>query len=612
MTIVAPDTTGEAVAETPGEPGAGATPGIDVRVRRGVLAAILVFATVSYTWALDVTGAVNEYYAAAALSGSVDAKAWFFGSLDSGNFITVDKAPFALWVQVAAVRVFGWSDWSLLLPQAALGVATVALLYAAVRRLGGSAAALVAAGVLATTPVTVALVRSNLPDAFLVFCLVAGAWALTRAIAGDGRRWLFVAMAFVGLGFNAKMLQAWIVLPGFAVTWALFGPDTWRRRIRDLAAAAAVVLVVSFSWLTVVDLWPASARPYVGGSNDNTVLDLVLGYNGLGRIFGQGGAPIGTANPFDSGVSWLRMFNAENADQISWLLPAAVIGLVAAGIVAWRHGRRRVLAALTLWGSWTLVTALVFSRAEGIYHPYYTVALAPGVAALVGVSAQVLWSHRHEHPVRLAMAGSLLVTGWWSTRVLARVPDWNPWLGPTSLALAIAAAVIVVAAAHGPGRRRVSALAAGTGIVALSLAPAVYSTATLFNEHPAQSPEAGPAVAASTGAGVPVPRAPGATAGGDGIEGTGPGGQPGAGTDTSTADAALLSYLLDEWDGERWIVAVEGSHVASPLIIAGDGVPVMAFGGFNGGDPTPTADELAAAVAAGELRFVLTGAGGGG
>ncbi|RFU38306.1 glycosyl transferase family 39, partial [Actinomadura logoneensis] len=256
---------------------------------RPALWAVLALAAVLYAWGLSRSGYANTYYSAAVKSGTQSWKAFFFGSLDAGSFITVDKPPMALWVMGLFARVIEFGSWSLLLPQVVEGVAAVALLYATVRRAFGPAAGLLAAVVLTLTPITVAINRDDNPDTLLVLLLVAAAWATVRAI-GDGRlRWLLLAAFFVGCGFNTKMLQAFVALPALALAYLLFGPPKLGRRVLQLLAAGAVLLVSAGWWMTVVDLIPASRRPYIGGSTDGTVWDLVIGYNGLGRVFGQDG-----------------------------------------------------------------------------------------------------------------------------------------------------------------------------------------------------------------------------------------------------------------------------------------------------------------------------------
>jgi 4-amino-4-deoxy-L-arabinose transferase-like glycosyltransferase len=259
-------------------------------VRLGLLA-VLLLAAVLYGWGLSGSGYANEYYSAAVKSGTESWKAFFFGSLDSASFITVDKPPMALWVQELSARLFGFGTWSLLLPSVLMGVATVGVLYATVRRAFGPVAGLIAALVMTLTPITVAINRDNNPDTLLVLLLVLSVWALQRALASGRLPWLMASAFFLGCAFNTKMLQAYLVLPALVLVFALFAPGGFLRRVVQLLVAGAVLAVSSLWWMVVVDLIPASHRPYIGGSTDNTVWDLVIGYNGLGRVTGGSGGP---------------------------------------------------------------------------------------------------------------------------------------------------------------------------------------------------------------------------------------------------------------------------------------------------------------------------------
>ncbi len=354
----------------------------DLSVWSRVGLGVLLAATAAlYLWNLSASGWANAFYSAAAQAGASDWTAMLFGSSDAANAITVDKTPAALWVIDVSVRLFGLNSWSVLVPQALEGVGAVALLYAAVRRVSGDGAALLAGAVLALTPVAALIFRFNNPDALLVLLLVAAAYCVQRACEKDSSRWWLVAAGtLVGFGFLAKMLQAFLVLPGFAAAYLVAGQRRMRRRVVDLLTAAAA-LVVSGGWyLLLVELWPADARPYIGGSQHNSIVELALGYNGLGRLTGNEPGGLGNLN-FD--VGWGRLFGSSMGLDIAWLLPAAVICL-ASGFVITRRAPRTDLtrAALILWGGWLAVTAVVFSFANGILHPYYTVALAPATRRL--------------------------------------------------------------------------------------------------------------------------------------------------------------------------------------------------------------------------------------
>ena len=389
---------------------------------RWALGALLVATAVLHLWDLSVNGWGNAFYAGAVQSMTRSGEAFFFGGADAGGVITVDKPPASLWVMAASAEVFGLSSWSLLVPQALMGVGTVALVHAAVRRVAGPGAGLLAGAALALTPVAAEMFRYNNPDALLVLLLVGAAYATVRATETASTRWLLLAGALVGFAFLTKMAQAFLPLPALALAYLLAAPTGLWRRVRQLLAAGAAIVVAGGWWCAVVEVWPPASRPYVGGSETDSALELALGYNGLGRIFGRdGGAPgggvlmgpngqvehVGAGFGSDPGI--LRMVDAQNGANAGWLLPAA-LALLAAGLWLARRAPRTdaTRASLVLWGGWTVVTALVFSLAEGIYHSYYTVALAPGVAAVVGLGSALLWRQRRT------WAG--LAPGWSATR----------------------------------------------------------------------------------------------------------------------------------------------------------------------------------------------------
>ena len=372
---------------------------------RPALLGLLVLTALLYLWALGRSGWANSYYAAAVQAGTQSWKAFFFGSFDSANFITVDKTPASLWAMVLSARVFGLSSWSVLAPQALMGVATVGFTYASVRRWWGPAGGLLAGAVVALTPVSAMMFRYDNPDALLTLVLVIAAYAVLRAIEDGRTRWLALAGALVGLGYLTKMLQAFVVLPVFALAYLVAGPAGWGRRLGQLLVAFAAVLVAAGWWVAVVELWPASSRPMIGGSTTNSILQLTFGYNGLGRLTGQetGAVGGGGAPPFWGSTGVLRLFAREMGGEISWLLPAALVALgagVVLAIAAWRarsdapYLGRMLRGGLVVWGGWLVVTGVLFSFAAGIIHPYYNVVLAPAIGAVLGIVVPLLCALR--------------------------------------------------------------------------------------------------------------------------------------------------------------------------------------------------------------------------
>jgi 4-amino-4-deoxy-L-arabinose transferase-like glycosyltransferase len=617
---------------------------------RPALLALLVATGVLYLWGLGASGWANSYYSAAVQAGSQSWKAFFFGSSDAANSITVDKTPASLWAMALSARVFGVNAWSILVPQALMGVASVGLLAAAVRRWSGPAAGLIAGAVMASTPVAALMFRFNNPDALLVLLMVAGAYATVRAVQTGRTRWLVGAGALVGFGFLAKMLQALLVVPAFALAYLLAGPPKLGRRVGQLLLAG-VALVVSAGWyVAVVELVPASMRPYVGGSQTNSILELTLGYNGLGRLNGEETGSVGGGRGGGWGdTGWTRMFDAGQGGQIAWLLPAALILLVAGLVVTARAPRTdRVRAGFVLWGGWLLVTAGVFSFMQGIFHAYYTVALAPAVGALVGIGAVTLWRRRRNPFAALVLAATVAASAWWSCVLLGRSADFVPWLRWAVLAGGLlAAAGLLLAAFRLPARvagmaARAVGMAAALALAAVLAGPAAYAADTAATPHAGSIPSAGPMVAggfAGPGRGdgtrgpwdgglapggtppgspggtvrlSPVPG--GAVPGGAVPDGGGMhGGDAGTGglLDGPAVSAQMRALLADGADSYTWVAATVGAQNAAGYQLA-TGEPVMAIGGFNGSDPSPTLAQFQRYVAEGRIHYFIGGAGSGG
>jgi 4-amino-4-deoxy-L-arabinose transferase-like glycosyltransferase len=599
---------------------------------RPALLAIVALAAALCLWDLTISGYANSYYAAAVRSASESWKAWFFGALDPGSFITVDKPPLSLWLMGLSARVFGFGSFSVLLPQALCTIAAVGLLYATVRRLFGPVAGLVAGAALAVSPITVAMARVDMPDALLVLLMVAAAWLTVRAIETGRTRFLVLCGAAVGLAFMTKMLQGWMVVPALAAAYLLAGPPRLPTRIGQLALAGVSMVAVSAAWPVAVSLWPAASRPYIGGSTNGSVWDLIFGYNGFGRLTGAENGPGGGGGGSFGGVPGLwRMFNEQVGGQIAWLLPFAAVSLVA-GLWLTRRGARTDLrrAGLVLFGLWAIVHVAVFSSQQGIFHPYYVSALAPAVAALTGfgVVALTRWARGSWLDVAVA-AAALGLTAWVAVTMLGRTPDFAPALRvviPVAAALAVAG---LVALRAGLRTRPLLALAGVTAALALAGGPAAYSVATVGQSLTSNNVLAGPA---SAGAGFGGgPGGPGGSSSGFGGPGGGnvggrsvptgppPSGAPLSGTGRSggagepggaSVDASLIRYLEAHQGSAKYLVAASSSMTTAPIIIQ-TGKAVVTIGGFNGADPAPTVTQLAKMVADGELKYVLLSSNGG-
>jgi len=576
-------------------------------------------AAILYIVNLTVSGFANTYYSAAALAASQSWSAWFFGSIDSANFITVDKPPLATMVMGLSVRLFGLSSWSVLLPEALMGVGTVVLLMAVVRRTFGSWAAVIAGLIAALTPAAVLIFRYNNPDALLTLLLVGSAYAFIRALERGSLRWILGAAVLVGLAFNTKYLQGWLVLPAFAIVWAITAPGGIRRRAVGLAVALAGVLVASGWWVLIMELLPVSARPFVGGSTNNSALDLILGYDGLGRIFGgSGGGPGGGGGGgggFSGTPGLFRLFNAQLGGQVAWFLPLSGLGL-AVGLWARRHAPRTDLrrAAYLMWGLWLAVHVVVFSFMSGIIHSYYVVAMAPAIGALVGGGVVELWAMRARSPQRpwagLVLAGGLLATAATAWLLLTETPDFVPGLAIGVAALTAAVALVIALPAR-LVQRRVQLVAVGLGIAVLLAGPAAYALDTMATGYSGGDPSAGPQVASTDGRGGHPGAGGFAGGGGASTGGFGGGGLAGGLGGGDAVSSALTDYLVANRGSATWIVAVTSANQAGSIELA-TGLPVVAMGGFTGSDPAPTLPQLQSMVASGQLRFVIIGGRGGG
>lgn len=632
----------------------------DPRWVRPAFLGLLLATALLYLYDLSASGYANSFYSAAVQAGSTSWKAFFFGSLDAGNAITVDKPPAALWPMALSVRVFGLSSWAILAPEAITGVLTVAVVYGAVRRRFSPAAGLIAVTVLALTPVAALMFRFNNPDALLTLLMALTVYLVVRGLEDGRTKWLVWAGAVVGLAFLTKTLQAFLILPALAIVYSVCAPVTLRKRLGQLALSAVALVVAGGWWVAVVELWPASSRPYIGGSQNNSFLELTFGYNGLGRLNGSetgsvgggGGGHGGNAGQWGA-TGWDRLFNSEIGGQISWLLPAALI-LFAAGLVLSRGARRTdpVRASFLAWGGSLLMTEVVFSYMAGIFHQYYTVALTPYIAALIGMGVTVLWEERSRTWAALTLAATVTATAVWGYVLLGRTPDYLPWLRWLVLTGGLAGALgLVFMARLG---RRFALAAVGLSFVASLAGPAAYTLSTVDQGHTGSIVNAGPA-GASTMGGRGGPGGPGGRGGPGGPGGTGafgrnttpgqngqngqnpqgqgqggnlpgtfpgPGGggrRGGGGGMGGLLNGAVVSTeaenLLKKDAGDyTWVAASIGSQNAASYQLA-TGDPVMAIGGFNGSDPYPTLAKFQEYVAQGRIHYFIAGgvgSGGGG
>jgi 4-amino-4-deoxy-L-arabinose transferase-like glycosyltransferase len=640
--IATPATT---IENQPGQPVVPIKNGWPLLWRQLALAGVTLISIFMNFYQLGHNGFGNLYYASTIRSMLDNLHNFFFASFDPGGFVSIDKPPLGFWLQAASAKIFGFTPLSIFLPQALAGVLSVLLLYHLVRRHFGVIAGLLAALALAISPISVVTNRNNTIDSTLVLVMLLGAWAVLRAAETGKLRWLLLCAVFAGLGFNIKMLEAYLVVPAYGLLYLLAAPRRLRVRIVHLALAALLLLTISLSWAVAVDLTPAGSRPYVGSSQNNSEVSLALGYNGIQRLLGQfgfggsnagnstsntrgnttgsfpsAGAGSGTFNGrnfpqpevggpgqppqgFGSGGSGgngsgmfntgnpglLRLFNEPLGGQIVWLLPMALLGILA---LAWQRRPRfredRQQLSLILWGVW-LVTMAVFFSVASFFHQYYLSTFAPAICALFGIGVVVMWQDYRRSGWRgWLLPLALLLTALEQIHIIVSDPSWGTWLIPLIAIPCVLAAAILFVARLFPRLQlnaRVVASALCIALLALMLTSAVWSTIPVLANETTSLPVAGPS--GQTGAG------------------------PGVGG-SSSVDTALVKYLEAHKGSAKYLVAVVSSNEADAIILATN-QPVMALGGFSGSDPILTTTQLAALVKSGVVKFFLiSGSGGGG
>jgi 4-amino-4-deoxy-L-arabinose transferase-like glycosyltransferase len=592
----------------------------------------------------------NVYYTAAAKSMTANWKAFLFASLDPEGFITVDKPPVALWFQALSVAIFGVSDWSVLLPEALAGVGSTLLIYFIVRPFAGKVAARWSSLIFACTPIFVAVARTNNIDAILIFTLLVAAWTLMKAVRKQRLSWLLISFALVGVGFNMKMLQAYMVLPAFYLFYWLAGKASWKKRLWHLASSTVVVLAVSLSYAVIVDAIPKDKRPYIGSSQTNSVLELALGYNGLDRLTGaagpggkramrgdiesrggnepanqssqsslsdhqndslhsppnlngerpmgsfrpNGGQPpggmggIGRGETGDPGV--FRLFQQQLAGQISWLLPFVLFAAI--GLFASIRRQRAVTPLhqfVLFWFAWLVPMAVFFSVA-GFYHRYYLSMMAPAIAVLVAVGSELLWQFYKEQRGfwQWLFPGALLMTFLFESYVAFQHRSSLSSIWPLLLALyGLAIVCFLLAFRHHGKAASYLKTASLLGLLAM---PFYWSLTPILYGDNSVIPYAGPD--------LKRPNEYGQRAFGGGEE--------------REVNSGLLAYLEKHYNGEKYLAATMRANTAAELMLKTDKA-VMAMGGFLGTDPVLTTEQLAKMARNGEVKyFLISGFGRGG
>ncbi len=640
------------------------------------LLGLLAVAGVLNLWGLSINGWANTYYSAAVRSMASSWHNFLFASMDPSGLMTVDKPPLSLWVQALSARVFGVHPLSMLVPEALMGVVAVGLVYDLVRRYFGRAAGFAAGLALATTPVIVAVSRHNNPDELLVLCSVAAVWLALRAIETGRTRWLVLCGLAVGLGFETKMAVALMVVPGIALAWLWSrwpsegGLRGALKPVRQLLAGGLAMLIAGGAWPLLVTLVPASDRPWISGTSDNSVWSLIFNYNGLGRLAGQTGGPGGggAAGPGGGGAGGLfggntgifRLLQSSLGDQAGWLLGFALVSGL--GLLVLTRLRRRDPRTgwLIVVGGAFLATVVAFSFAKGIFHPYYVSLVAPFAAALVGAGVgQMLpapFGRAEDGRAARMLAPLAIAAGAITELVVLGTINGLSWAYPLVIGVGSAAAVLLAISI--PPRLRAALVAAA--LLALLAAPATWAAETLGHATSSTFPAGGPASAQSGGpggagsgggpgrfvpggrggfrlggspggappAGAPAAGAPpagappagapaaGAPAAPPGFNAGnfrgGPGGNFGAGGmfgGDSAGLSAAIKYANAHGGGT---IGVSSQSSAAAAIVASH-ANVAGLGGFSGRESSVSARWIASEVKAGRLRWVLpdgTGTGG--
>lgn len=556
------------------------------------LVVLLVATGASFLWGLDRNGWANPYYSAAAQAGSQDWKAFFFGSLDAGNLITIDKPPLSIWIMSLSVRLFGLNSWAILVPQALMGVTTTWLIYKIIRRSHPAAPALLGGLIYATTPVVVLMSRYNNPEPLMGLLTVAAVYFIIRTFEDNRWSWYLLAGTALGLAFMAKQIQAFLPIPALVLAVLLFGAGTVASRLVRLLGALLALIISGGWWMAVVDLTPPENRPYVGGSASNSVLELTLDYNGLARFLRfsadpqSGQAVPATTENQDGGLA--RLFNANFAPEGAWLLFTALICALAL-VVLWRQAAmdRAASGLMTVGVVWLVTVYAVLSFMGTMTHTYYVFSLGGPMAVVVPLGVFLLWTQRNRAIPRVLGAVLLIGTGYVGFRIFQYSDDWGFW--PPAVVGATVVATAGWLLARSPSQR-LATLAIVT--VALVMAPLATDVITLAKPHAGTNPLSGPV--------ANNPQALSAH-----LEAARRGEPPlarhlGFGVEPS----AVVSALLRESDGAEWAAATYTAQNAAQYQLASQR-PVIALGGWLGNDPAPTFEQFKALVADRRIAFFI-------
>jgi 4-amino-4-deoxy-L-arabinose transferase-like glycosyltransferase len=551
-------------------------------LERAALTGLMAATALFYLYNLSVNGYANSFYSAAVQAATNSWHAFFFASLDSASFITVDKPPVAIWVMALFTRLFGFSSFTMLLPNALAGIASTYIVYKIVRRYFSAGRAFLAAAAMALTPGAVLMFRFNNPDSILTLLLIGSAYTFMRALEKHPLRWLSVTGILIGTAFNTKMIQALIILPVYGLVYLAVAKPPFLKRIWQLIVAGSTAAIAALWWPLIVWLTPATSRPYVGSTTDNNIWSLIFGYNGLSRFLGGGGAGMGGGggmggmSGFGGSTGILRMFNSDFGPNIAWLLPIAIISF---GLAVWWYkydARTHLKRALFLVaGGWLLIHAAVFSMTNGTIHPYYVVVMAPAVAILTGIGVPLLWNaYKSKTQAQWCLPIAVFLSGVTALTLLGYNESWMPWLEWGIFSATALSSVLLVwnLLEH---HKKVQTIAITLAIIGVVAGPIIYSIATLAISHTGSIPTAGPVGTAMAG----------------------------TNNESASISSALSSYLLEHKGSATWIVAVASANESARIQITTN-EPVMAIGGFNGSDNTLTLAAFKQLVNEGKVRYL--------
>jgi 4-amino-4-deoxy-L-arabinose transferase-like glycosyltransferase len=521
-------------------------------------------------------GAVHGYYSPASAGMAFNWHNFLYGSADTAGFAGVDKIPGSLWPQALSVSIFGYSTWALLVPEVLASVATVVFLYLAVSQWLGRMTGIVAALMYACTPVVAAVAQVNVPESWFALSLTIAAYFTIRAVRTGKLWWLVGSGLAIAAAFQVKMLQAWLLWPAVIAIYLIAAPGRPWKRIWQILVAGAISLVASLSWVILVWITPADARPWVGGSDTNSPWEMVFGYNGFGRFGWWSGRTFVADFAGPAGLS--RLIGPMLAVDLGWLLPLAVISLITGIVIAGRRARTDIArAGWIFFGLWFAITGATLVWASGI-HTFYVLAYAPALAALAAGGVKIGYDSIRTSPNRWAwLSGSFLVVQIaWTVWLITRTGEYI-WLIPLAIGFTIISLVAIV--------WHRAEVAIGAALVAILAAPLTWSISTLGNTNSINP-----------------------TASHRGQNGPG-GGIPGGGMPGGANSEALISWLDSHDPGTKYLVA-GASDAASALVTAEIRGVMYLGGGFHDADPTPTAAQLAKFISSGQLAYVLQSIGG--